>query len=234
MSSTGNTQDDLVEVSVGFIRANKVYADTARVREHPQSTDDTKLKGWYPCAKGLHIYTQATLERSEGACSGLACQGLDSKIPISYAASVVCIPKKDDALWLCFVYWQLNKKTVPDCHPLPRIQDLMNTLGGYSWFSILDQGKAYHQGFMAEGSRHLKAFVTPWGLFECVSIPFGLSNAPAVFQRSMEETLDSIHDECCLPYLDDVLCFAKCFEEHVEKFCCVQSPLAARSQATSS
>ncbi|KAI3364945.1 hypothetical protein L3Q82_000943 [Scortum barcoo] len=51
-------------------------------------------------------------------------------------------------------------------HPLPRIQDLTDSLGGYSWFSILDQGKAYYQGFIAEGSRYLTAFTTPWGLYE--------------------------------------------------------------------
>lgn len=60
-------------------------------------------------------------------------------------------------------YRLLKQKTVPDRHPLPPIQDLINTLGSHSWFTILDKRKAYYQGYIAEGCRHMTAFVTPWG-----------------------------------------------------------------------
>ncbi len=81
---------------------------------------------------------------------------------------------------------------------------------------MLDQGKAYHQGFMHPNSWHLTAFITPWGLWEWVRIPFGLTTASGVFQRHMESCVADLRDKCCIPYLDNIIVYSPTFEEHLE------------------
>ena len=87
---------------------------------------------------------------------------------------------------------------VPDRHPIPRIQEMLDNLGGNSSFSVLYQRKAYHQGFMSPNSQPATA---PWGFYECVRMPFGLSRAIGVFQCFMENCLGDVDTVCVLTWM---------------------------------
>ena len=158
-----------------------------------------------------HLYTEV-----KNYVNDLVSNGWVRESRSSYSSPIVCVRKKDGSMRMCVDYRALNAKTVPDSQPIPRIQDILDSLGGSKWFSTLDMSKAYHQGYVDEKSRHLTAFVTPWALYEWLRIPFGLRNAPPSFQRFVNQMLSDMKGTVCEPYLDDVLAFSKEFEDHVK------------------
>ena len=133
----------------------------------------------------------------------------------AWSSPVVIVRKKSGEIRLCCDFRKLNAKTVQDKHPLPRVQASLDALQGSKWFSVLDQSRAYYQGFIAEEDRHKTAFVTPWGLYQWVRIPFGLINSPANFQRHMENVVDDFRDEFAIPYLDDIIVYDNNFGDHL-------------------
>ena len=134
----------------------------------------------------------------------------------AWSSPVVIVRKSGGELRLCCDFRQLNAKTVADKHPLPRVQESLDSLNGSEWFSVVDLTRAYYQGYISPESRHKTAFVTPWGFYQWVRIPFGLQNAPANFQRYMENVISDLRGKCALPYLDDVVIHSKSFTEHVK------------------
>uniref|UniRef100_A0A7M5XBV7 Uncharacterized protein n=1 Tax=Clytia hemisphaerica TaxID=252671 RepID=A0A7M5XBV7_9CNID len=145
----------------------------------------------------------------------LLMNGFIQKSQSPYASPIVCVRKSCGGLRLCVDYRELNQRTIPDRMPIPRINDVIENLGGKRWFSTLDLTKAYHQGFVHEDSRKFTAFATPWALYEWVRIPMGLTNSPPVFQRKVNEIMEDLLHQICAVYLDDVLAYSKTFDEHL-------------------
>ena len=126
--------------------------------------------------------------------------------------------EKDGSLRFCVDFRQLNAATVKDAHPLPRIDDLLDTLHGAKWFSTLDLKSGYWQVPITEQDKAKTAFRTSSGqLFEFSQVPFGLCNAPATFSRLMDRVLAGLHWETCLFYLDDIIVFSSTWEEHLAR-----------------
>ncbi|CAB3989530.1 Hypothetical predicted protein [Paramuricea clavata] len=139
----------------------------------------------------------------------------ESKSP--YASPAVLVRKKDGGLRVCVDFRKINAKTIRDAYPLPGISDTLEALEGARWFCSLDIQSGYLQVRVAEKDKPKTALTTPFGLYEFNRMPFGLTNAPATFQRLMERCLSGLNLKICLVYLDDVIVFARTFEEMLER-----------------
>ena len=131
-----------------------------------------------------------------------------------WASPIVLVPKKDGGVRFCVDYRRLNKVAKFDAYPTVRMEEIFERIGSSNVVSTLDLAKGYWQIPMAANSRDKTAFTTPFGLFEFEVLPFGLHNAPATFQRMMNDVLRDCWSFSGA-YIDDVVVFSKSWEEHV-------------------
>ena len=122
--------------------------------------------------------------------------------------------KKDGSHRMCIDYRELNKVTVKNRYPLPRIDDLFDQLHGASWFSKIDLRSGYHQMRVREDDVQKTAFRTRYGHYEFVVMPFGLTNAPTAFMDLMNHMCRPMLDRSLIVFIDDILVYSKTQEDH--------------------
>ena len=136
----------------------------------------------------------------------------------SFSSNVVLVRKKDNSLRFCIDFRKLNARTIKDAYSLPRIEETIDSLAGSKYFSKLDLRSGYWKCEIKEEDKYKTAFtVGPLGFYECNRMAFGLTNAPASFQRLMERCIGDLNLKECLIYLDDIIIFSKTFDEHIKR-----------------
>ncbi|KAJ0681221.1 putative nucleotidyltransferase, Ribonuclease H [Helianthus annuus] len=131
-----------------------------------------------------------------------------------WGAPVLFVKKKDGSMRLCIDYRELNKITIRNRYPLPRIDDLFDQLQGAKCFSKIDQRSGYHQLKIKYSYIPKSAFRTRYGHYEFLVMPFGLTNAPAVFMDLMNRVFHEFLDKFIIVFIDDILVYSKSKEEH--------------------
>lgn len=130
--------------------------------------------------------------------------GIITESTSSYASPIILVQKKTGDQRLCVDYRALNSKTVKEHYPLPRIEDQIDQLSGYEYFITLDLASGYYQIPIALSSQDKTAFVTPDGRYLFTRMPFGLANAPSVFQKTINTVLKDVKGQA-FAFMDDII-----------------------------
>jgi hypothetical protein len=169
-----------------------------------------------PVAKSPYRLATTELQELAAQLKELQDKGFIRPSQSPWGAPVLFVKKKDGTFRMCIDYRELNKLTVKNRYPLPRIDDLFDQLQGAKCFSKIDLRSGYHQLRVHEDDIPKTAFRTRYGHYEFTVMPFGLTNAPAVFMDLMNRVCRPYLDKFVIVFIDDILIYSKTKEEHAE------------------
>ena len=172
--------------------------------------------GTEPISKAPYRMAPLELKELKVQMEELMSKGFVRPSTSPWRAPVLFVKKKDGSLRLCIDYRELNKVTIRNQYPLPRIDDLFDQLQGARVFSKIDLRSSYHQLKIQSEDVPKTAFKTRYGHYEFLVMPFGLTNAPAVFMDLMNRIFQPYLDQFVIVFIDDILIYSGSKEDHEE------------------
>ncbi|KAI3704334.1 hypothetical protein L1987_74552 [Smallanthus sonchifolius] len=172
------------------------------------------VPGATPVAKAPYRLAPSEMQELASQLQELSSKGFIRPSHSPWGAPVLFVKKKDGSFRMCIDYRELNKLTIKNRYPLPRIDDLFDQLQGSTCFSKIDLRSGYHQLRVLDEDIPKTAFRTRYGHYEFMVMPFGLTNAPAVFMDLMNRVCKPYLDKFVIVFIDDILIYSKTKAEH--------------------
>ncbi|GJT17975.1 putative reverse transcriptase domain-containing protein [Tanacetum coccineum] len=172
------------------------------------------IPGATPVARAPYRLAPSEMQELSNQLQELADRGFIRPSTSPWGAPILFVKKKDGSFRMCIDYRELNKLTVKNRYPLPRIDDLFDQLQGLSVYSKIDLRSGYHQLRVRDEDIPKTAFRTRYGHYEFQVMPFGLTNAPAVFMDLMNRVCKPYLDKFVIVFIDDILIYSRNKEEH--------------------
>ncbi|GJW33445.1 putative nucleotidyltransferase, ribonuclease H, partial [Tanacetum coccineum] len=172
------------------------------------------VPGSEPISKAPYRMAPLELQELKEQLQELIDRGFIRPSVSPWGAPVLFVNKKDGSMRLCIDYRELNRVTIRNLYPLPRIDDLFDQLQEAKYFSKIDLRSDYHQLRVRSEDIPKTEFRTRYGHYEFLVMPFGLTNAPAVFMDLMNRVFHDYLDKSIVVFIDDILVYSKSKEEH--------------------
>ncbi|GJY49095.1 putative reverse transcriptase domain-containing protein [Tanacetum coccineum] len=174
------------------------------------------VPGAAPMARAPYRLAPSELQELSTQLQELSDKGFIRPSSLPWRAPILFVKNKDGSFRMCIDYRELNKLTVKNQYPLPRINDLFDQLQGSRVYSKIDLRSSSHQPRVREEDIPKTAFRTRYGHYEFQVMPFGLTNAPTIFMDLMNRVCKPYLDKFVIVFIGDILIYSKSEEEHAE------------------